>query len=65
MYICVCNAVTDTQIRDAVSDGAATLDEVRSLLGVASKCGKCACLADTVINESMGDTRQDLYYAAG
>ncbi len=65
MYICVCNGITDSQIRDAVSDGAASLDDVRSLLGVASKCGKCACLADSVINETRGGGGQDLFYAAG
>jgi bacterioferritin-associated ferredoxin len=65
MYICVCKGITDTQIRDAVSEGASTLEDVRSMLGVASKCGKCACLADSVINESVGAAAQDLFYAAG
>jgi bacterioferritin-associated ferredoxin len=67
MYICICKGITDGQIRQAVNNGAASLDEVRDLLGVASQCGKCACLAKNVIHESMGIGNQggDLFYAAG
>ena len=43
MYVCVCKAVTDRQIREAVFDGARTLRDLRKQLGVASECGRCAC----------------------
>ena len=45
MYVCVCKAVTDRQIREAVFDGARTLRDLRNQLGVASECGRCACCA--------------------
>ena len=42
MYVCLCRAVTDKQIRQAVADGASNLRDLRTRLGVASQCGKCA-----------------------
>jgi len=42
MYICVCNAVTERQVRAAVAAGAATLSDLQFELGVASCCGCCA-----------------------
>ena len=42
MYVCVCQAVTDRQIRQAAAGGARTLDDLRRELGVARECGQCA-----------------------
>lgn len=42
MYVCVCRAVTDSQIRDAICDGACSMRELRQRLGVASECGRCS-----------------------
>ena len=53
MYVCVCNGVTDHQIRDAVSEGAGSLHELRTALGVASCCGRCADCAQEIIEESV------------
>jgi bacterioferritin-associated ferredoxin len=41
MYICVCNAVTDKQIANAVSAGADTLAKLQKELRVATCCGSC------------------------
>jgi len=51
MYICICNAVTDRQIRAAVAAGAASLDEVSMELGVATCCGCCREAAQQVIHD--------------
>jgi bacterioferritin-associated ferredoxin len=53
MYICICRSVTDKKIKQAVCEGASTLDDLKHELGVASCCGKCACQANTVIKETM------------
>lgn len=45
MYVCVCRAVTERQIDDAVRAGARTLQDLRRELGVASECGQCAAAA--------------------
>ena len=49
VYVCVCNAVTDRQIRKAVHRGAGTLEAVSAELKVASCCGRCADTARQVI----------------
>ena len=47
MYVCVCNAVTDSQIIAAVDAGHGSLKALRQHLGVAAECGRCArCAAD-------------------
>lgn len=52
MYVCLCKGITDHQIRDAVAAGASDLTQVSRRLGVARQCGKCACLAKTVISDA-------------
>ncbi|MFZ1246711.1 MAG: (2Fe-2S)-binding protein, partial [Azonexus sp.] len=45
MYVCVCQAVTERQIREAAQGGARTLKDLRRDLGVSSDCGRCASCA--------------------
>lgn len=54
MYICICNAVTDGEIRGAISLGSATLHDLKRDLGVASCCGKCEPDARRVLGECRG-----------
>lgn len=49
MYVCLCKAVTDRQIRESVSGGACTFADIRRELGVATQCGKCGQLAKSII----------------
>ena len=49
MIICVCNAVTESEIRACVALGCTDLDAVREAVGVASCCGTCADCAQEVI----------------
>lgn len=41
MYVCVCNRVTDREIRRAVNDGHKTLNCLSKELSVGSCCGRC------------------------
>ncbi|MCF7970947.1 MAG: (2Fe-2S)-binding protein [Methylococcaceae bacterium] len=41
MYICICKAVTDSQIQTAIDDGINTRKALYQCLGVGSDCGKC------------------------
>lgn len=41
MYICMCHAISDRQIREVVDRGAGSLQEVQAHLPVASCCGCC------------------------
>jgi len=53
MYVCVCNTVTDGEIRDAVNSGATSLLDVQSCLPVAGCCGRCAETAQQVVDECL------------
>jgi bacterioferritin-associated ferredoxin len=41
MYVCVCKAVTDTQIKSAINEGVNSRRELFKCLGVGGDCGKC------------------------
>ena len=41
MYVCVCKAVTDTQIIQAIENGVCTRRQLFNCLGVGGDCGKC------------------------
>jgi bacterioferritin-associated ferredoxin len=53
MYVCLCCAVTDRQIRDAVSGGAVSLSDVQSVFPVGMCCGRCEDVARNVVDESL------------
>jgi bacterioferritin-associated ferredoxin len=53
MYVCLCKGITDSQIRQAVDEGATDLRQVRQQLGVASQCGKCSCLAREILKSAI------------
>lgn len=41
MYVCVCKAVTDTQIKQAIDNGVCTRRQLFQCFGVGGECGKC------------------------
>ncbi len=41
MYVCVCNAVTEREVRNTIKNGATTMRQLRSELNVAASCGTC------------------------
>jgi len=59
MYICLCRGVTDSQIRQAVCQGACSIRELRQLLGVASQCGRCGQCAKSLIEQTRMDITED------
>ena len=53
MYVCVCKAVTDRQIHQAVGEGVCTLRQLRDRLGVAAGCARCAECARDVLQQAL------------
>ena len=66
MYICICKAVTDKQIRRAAASGVDNLYALRAQLGVASGCGMCANEAQSILAETHQASlaRPSIYYPA-
>jgi len=52
MYVCICNGITDTTIRQAAADGVASLAELTMRTGCAGSCGACADFAAQVLHEA-------------
>lgn len=52
MYVCICKAVTEKQIRRAAAKGVDNLYELREELGVSSGCGTCADLAESILDDA-------------
>jgi bacterioferritin-associated ferredoxin len=55
MYVCICNSVTDRQIRKAVNNGADSLQAIQSQLKVGTCCGKCRDCARRVIADALAE----------
>lgn len=41
MYVCICKAVTEKQIREAIDTGACTRKAISACLEAGTGCGKC------------------------
>jgi bacterioferritin-associated ferredoxin len=58
MIVCVCRRVSDRQIREAVADGAHSLECLQMDLGVATQCGRCADCASRVLCDARAGSHQ-------
>ena len=52
MYVCICNAITDKQIRQAADNGCTDLWALQRELGVATGCGSCKEVASEILHEA-------------
>lgn len=64
MYVCVCNAITDRQIREAAEAGVRDLGGLQAELGVAAGCGSCRQTAVDVLRETSRRAEPRLYRPA-
>jgi len=53
MIVCVCNNISDREIRQAMELGITSMDELRDALGVATCCGQCFSCAEEILNEQL------------
>ncbi len=52
MYVCICNGITDHDIRRAADAGCATLSELTMRTGVGACCGTCVDTAAALLEEA-------------
>jgi bacterioferritin-associated ferredoxin len=55
MYVCLCKAVTERDIRNAVAEGTRTLHGLRKQLGCSGQCGKCKPQVREILDEAVSD----------
>ena len=64
MYICLCRAVTDHQIRTSVENGADSFRDVRDELDIGTCCGRCVPDARELIDDTLAKIAARLSVAA-
>jgi bacterioferritin-associated ferredoxin len=52
VYVCICNGVTDHQIREAVANGCVSVTELTMRTGCGSNCGSCLDMAADLIAQA-------------
>lgn len=65
MYVCLCHAVTESNIHHAVLRGACSLRDLRNELKVATQCGRCATCAKTCLNQALAVSSRDSAVTSG
>ncbi|HZX29128.1 MAG TPA: bacterioferritin-associated ferredoxin [Telluria sp.] len=55
MIVCVCNNISDREIRAAADQGMRTVGELRRDLGVGTCCGKCVSCARQVLHDHLAN----------
>ncbi|ASR42656.1 (2Fe-2S)-binding protein [Luteimonas sp. S4-F44] len=51
MFVCICNGVTDTQIRQAAAHGCREVSELTMRTGCGATCGSCTDMAASLLDE--------------
>lgn len=51
MYVCICNGVTDHEIRKAAEAGCRSMAELTMRTGAGATCGSCVEMATAVLDE--------------
>jgi bacterioferritin-associated ferredoxin len=63
VYVCICHAVTRTQLDDVVASGATSVDAVGERCGAGTGCGTCverlACLISSA-GQGLAQSRLDV-----
>lgn len=52
MYVCICNAVTDHQVRERAHSGVRSVEELTFQLGLGVGCGRCLERATQLLGDA-------------
>ena len=58
MYICLCNAITDCQVRAAAAAGATRPKDVFATCGCGAQCATCTRNMVTILREGAAEATQ-------
>jgi len=53
MFVCICKAVSDKAIKQAIAEGADSIRDLKACLGVGSQCGKCVSQASQILHNEL------------
>ena len=52
MYVCICNAIRETELRDAARTCPGAAKDVYASMGKNVNCGQCLCDAESIVFEA-------------
>ncbi len=52
MYVCVCKAVTDKQVVQAINEGVCSRRQLMQCTGAGGVCGKCTASIKAILHEN-------------
>lgn len=55
MYVCICQAVSDSAIRKAVDEGVNSFRELSAKTGCGTQCGSCVKMAREILDKALID----------
>jgi bacterioferritin-associated ferredoxin len=61
VYVCICNGVTERQIREAATAGCTTVAELTMRTGAGANCGSCLDMAMDVLQAAQPAPRESLF----
>ncbi len=64
MYVCLCNAVTERDVRECVRRGCGSMEALSEELGVGTCCGRCRPTAADILKEALPEPRARIARAA-
>ncbi|MEM6502505.1 MAG: (2Fe-2S)-binding protein [Cyanobacteria bacterium P01_C01_bin.89] len=53
MYVCICHAVTDRDVKAAAAQGISCMSGLCQSLKVGSQCGRCAKFAQETLDKAL------------
>ncbi|MTW31210.1 2Fe-2S ferredoxin [Pseudoduganella danionis] len=56
MIVCVCNNISDREIRMAIELGSDSVEALQRDLGVATCCGQCLAYASELLNKTLAQS---------
>jgi bacterioferritin-associated ferredoxin len=57
VYVCICNAIKEIELRETVHKGARNVEGAYSVLSVQFKCAQCKDHAQNVINDEIDNLK--------
>ena len=58
MYVCLCNAVTDSDIRKAVDNGVRNMRQLGKATECSTACGCCKEMAVEILQQALTEARE-------
>lgn len=60
VYVCLCGDKTENEVREAIRNGATTIDDLKNEIDVSTGCGTCLGYVEKLLKEELEITYPSL-----